>query len=106
MRVKQIVGSVGRGSQFDCGFMPAKRGLESRWKRIDRAFHRGEELPPVVLYKLVNSYFVSDGNHRMSVARYQARYHGVEMIEAEVAEFGARLLIGGRRRLLRNSHRV
>ncbi len=52
---------------------------------IDRAFHRREDLPPVVLYKLVNSYLVSDGNHRES----EARYHGVEMIEAEVAEFGA-----------------
>jgi len=61
VRVEQIVGSVGRSSQFDRGFMPATRGLESRWKRIDRAFHRGEELPPLVLYKLVNSYFVLDG---------------------------------------------
>jgi hypothetical protein len=54
-----------------------------RWKRIDRAFHRGEELPPVSLYKIGDSYFVADGNHRVSVARY----HGVEWIDAEVTEF-------------------
>ena len=89
VRVEQIVGSVGRSSQFDRWFMPAKRSLESRWKRIDRAFHRGLELPPVELYKLGDSYFVMDGNHRVSVARY----HGVEMIEAEVVEFGFRLPI-------------
>jgi hypothetical protein len=89
VRIEQIVGSVGRSSHFDAGFMPAKASLQSRWKRVDRAFHRGMELPPVVLYKLGDSYYVLDGNHRVSVARY----HGVEMIEAEVTEFGARLPI-------------
>ena len=63
--------------------MPTKSGTEERWKRIDRAFHRGEELPPVSLYKIGDSYFVADGNHRVSVARYQ----GVEWIDAEVTEF-------------------
>ena len=86
VRVEQIVGSVGRSSQFDSGFMPAKRSLEGRWKRVDRAFHRGMELPPVVLYEMGGSYFVLDGNHRVSVARY----HGVEMIDAEVKVFSAR----------------
>jgi hypothetical protein len=38
------------------------------------------DLPPVVLYELGGRYFVLDGNHRVSVARYQ----GVQWIEAEV----------------------
>ena len=79
----QIRGSVGRRSGFDLGFMPVRASVEERWKRIDRAFHRGEELPPVSLYKLGDSYFVMDGHHRVSVARY----HGVEWIDAVVAEF-------------------
>jgi hypothetical protein len=37
-------------------------------------------LPSVSLYKIGESYFVVDGNHRVSVARYQ----GVEMLDAEV----------------------
>src|SRR5918912_224141 len=78
--VSQIGGSVGRCSEFDGDFMPAKASVEERWKRIDRAFHRGEELPPVSLYKVGDSYFVADGNHRVSVARYQ----GVEWIDAYV----------------------
>jgi hypothetical protein len=86
VRVEQIVGSVGRSSQFDSGFMPARRSLEGRWKRVDRAFHRGMDLPPVVLHKIDGSYFVLDGNHRVSVARY----HGVEWIEAEVTVFRTR----------------
>src|SRR5918998_1404964 len=84
--VRQIGGSVGRCSEFDGDFMPTKASVEERWKRIDRAFHRGEELPPVSLYKVGGFYFVLDGHHRVSVASY----HGVEWIDAEVTEFGAR----------------
>jgi hypothetical protein len=50
--VAQIGGSVGRCSEFDRDFMSTKASVEERWKRIDRAFHRGEELPPVSLYKV------------------------------------------------------
>jgi hypothetical protein len=78
--VEKIVGSVGRHEDFDGDFLPAKASLEARWKRIDRAYHRGEYLPPVVLRKLGEDYFVEDGNHRVSVARYQ----GVEWIDAVV----------------------
>jgi hypothetical protein len=86
VRMDQIVGSVGRSCQFDSGFMPVKRNMEGRWKRVDRAFHGGIELQPVVLYEIGDSYFVLDGNHRVSVARY----HGVEMIDAEVTVFRTR----------------
>jgi hypothetical protein len=61
--------------------------FEDRWKRIDRAFHRGEQLPPVSLYKVGGFYFVLDGHHGVSVASY----HGVEWVDAEVTEFGVGL---------------
>jgi len=80
--VEQIAGSVGRSRDFDMDFLPVRRSLEDRWKRVDRAFHLGVDLPPVVLYKLGGRYFVLDGNHRVSVARYQ----GVQWIEAEVTQ--------------------
>jgi hypothetical protein len=83
--LSQIGGSVGRCSEFDGDFMPAKASAEDRWKRIDRAFRRGEQLSPVSLYKVGSFYFVLDGHHRVSVASY----HGVEWIDAEVTEFGA-----------------
>ena len=88
VEVSKIVGSVDRHEAFDRTFMPTKASLSERWKRVDRAFHRGVELPPVRLYKLGDAYFVEDGNHRVSVARYQ----GVEWIDAEVTEFHRRLL--------------
>ena len=85
--VGQIGGSVGRCSEFDRAFMPATASVQERWKRVDRAFHRGEDLPPVSLYKVGGVYFVLDGHHRVSVAHY----HGVEWIDANVTEFGAGL---------------
>jgi hypothetical protein len=78
-----IVGSVGRSRDFDGDFLPIRRTLEKRWERVDRAFHLGVELAPVVLYELDGRYFVFDGNHRVSVARYQ----GVQWIEADVTRF-------------------
>jgi hypothetical protein len=80
VEVSKIVCSVGRTAAFDRDFMPAKASLKERWKRVDRAFHHGLDLPAVRLYKLGDSYFVEDGNHRVSVARYQE----VETIEADV----------------------
>jgi hypothetical protein len=83
--VDKIVGSVGRFRDFDKDFLPIRRSLGQRWKRVDRAFHRGIELPPVELYEIGDRYFVVDGNHRISVARYQ----GVEWVEAEVTRLYA-----------------
>ena len=85
VEVSRVVGSVGRSGEFDGDFMPTRVGAE-RWKRVDRAFHRGIDLLPVTLYEICGGYFVQDGNHRVSVARFQ----GVEMIEAEVTRFHPR----------------
>ena len=79
----RIVGSVGRTKDFDRLFLPLRASTGDRWKRVDVAFHRGVDLPPVSLYKLDGSYFVLDGNHRVSVARF----HGLRSVEAEVTEF-------------------
>jgi hypothetical protein len=78
--VEKIVGSVGRFRDFDRTFLPTRGSLETRWKRVDRAYHRGQDLPPVALFKVGDDYFVEDGNHRVSVAHYQ----GIEWIDAEV----------------------
>ena len=80
---EKIVGSVGRRRDFNRCFMPLRAAAGERWKRVDLAFHRDKVLPPVSLYKLGDAYFVEDGNHRISVARY----HGVPAVEADVTEF-------------------
>ena len=87
VEVDQIVGSVGRWKDFDRSFLPARASVGHKWKRIDRAFHRAEDLPPVELYEIGDAYFVVDGHHRVSVARS----HGVPTVEAAVAEFRPKL---------------
>jgi hypothetical protein len=85
--VAKIVGSVGRTRDFDEAFLPTRASAATRWRRVDRAFYGDKELPPVRLFKVGDEYFVEDGNHRVSVARYQ----GVEMIDAEVVELLTRM---------------
>ena len=80
--VKNIVGSLNRYHDFDRAFLPARVGIAPRWENVDLAFYRHIGLPPVLLYKVGQVYFVVDGHHRVSVAREQ----GLESIEAEVRE--------------------
>ncbi len=83
METARIVGSTGKNEWFDEEFIPLRGASLQRWKRIDRAFRLGLELPPVSLYQLGGVYFVHDGHHRVSVARF----HGVERMDAEVTEY-------------------
>ncbi len=89
VRVDQIVGSLNRYHEFDRAFLPAEDQLATRWQNIDRAFYKDVSLPPVVLYKVGQVYFVVDGHHRVSVARGQ----GQEFIEAEIRECSTRVNI-------------
>ena len=81
----KVSGSVGRCLDFDRGFLPVCSCLGERWRGVDRAFLEGRSLPPVELYKVGGKYFVFDGNHRVSVARYR----GVRAVDAFVTEFVA-----------------
>src|SRR5512135_177575 len=89
VRVDQIVGSLNRYHQFDRAFLPVEDRIGSRWQSVDRAFYQEISLPPVVLYKVGQVYFVVDGHHRVSVAREQ----GLTSIEAEVRECETRVNI-------------
>lgn len=89
VRVDQIVGSLNRYHEFDRAFLPAENQLAARWQNIDSAFYKDISLPPVVLYKVGQVYFVVDGHHRVSVAGQQ----GQEFIEAEVRECSTRVNI-------------
>jgi hypothetical protein len=89
VRVDQIAGSLNRYHEFDRAFLPVEDQTSSRWRNIDRAFYRDVSLPPVVLYKVGQVYFVVDGHHRVSVAREQ----GQEFIDAEVRECSSKVNI-------------
>lgn len=69
--VGSIVGSVGRCGPFGAGFLPVCSCSAERWKHVYAAFLEGKTLPPDELYKVGGAYFVADGNHRVSVARFR-----------------------------------
>jgi hypothetical protein len=83
--IDQIVGSVGRYRDFDRAFLPRRVQTRDRWESVDRAHLDGTELPAVDLYKIGDTYFVKDGNHRVSVARER----GQAFIDAHVIEVTA-----------------
>lgn len=78
----RVVGSVDRTRDFDRGFRPTSNRSRERWERIARAMRRGEEIPPIDVYKLGDLYFVRDGHHRVSVAKSL----GLDLTEAYVTE--------------------
>lgn len=89
VRVEQIAGSLNRYHQFDRAFLPTQGDTSARWENVNRAFYRDISLPPVVLYKVGEVYFVVDGHHRVSVAREQKQ----EFIDAEVRDVATRVNI-------------
>ena len=69
--------------------------IERRYSRGEHAYMRGDPDEglwfllegTMELYKLEEAYFVVDGHHRVSVARY----HDVPTVEAAVVEFHPKL---------------
>lgn len=93
--LEKIIGSVGRQQDFDRNFMPRSEHLKSRWQSVDQAYYTGTTLPLIELLNLDDAYYVVDGHHRVSVARY----HGQQYIEARVIEVHAEAWQPSTRRL-------
>ena len=77
-----IVGTVDRGREFDRSFRPTSGRVRPRWERINTAQRKGQEMPPIDVYRIGELHFVKDGHHRVSVARAL----GFDVINAYVAE--------------------
>jgi hypothetical protein len=76
----RIVGSTGRYRDFTRHFRPRGAVNRDRWVRIDVAMADLEGVPAIEVFQVGSVYFVSDGNHRVSVARAS----GFKEIEAYV----------------------
>jgi hypothetical protein len=78
--INSIVGSVDRAVDFDRLFRPRRRGdLKQRMNSLREAF-ADKPMPPISVYEASGLYFVSDGHHRVALARAE----GAEFIDAEV----------------------
>lgn len=69
-----VVGTVNRPYDFDQEFQLVNKTLQDRWCRLAAHMRSGIEPPPVELVQLGDLYFVSDGHHRVSVARSLGRH--------------------------------
>jgi hypothetical protein len=64
-----VVGTLEPTRNFDSKFRPASNVVRGRWERVALAHRKGDALPPVVLRRQADGYYVVDGRHRVSVAR-------------------------------------
>jgi len=64
-----IVGTVSRSAEFDRRFRPTTSQAAVRFQRIHEALRRGEEIPPISVYRIGDLHFARDGHHRVAVAR-------------------------------------
>jgi hypothetical protein len=67
--LRSIVGTLEPTESFDAQFRPASEIVRWRWERIAAAHRRGDSLPPVILRRQPDGYYIVDGRHRVSVAR-------------------------------------
>src|SRR5579864_455500 len=89
-RIAGSAASDAKSQDFDTGFLPINRRMRERWTRIYQAMVEGDELPPIDVYKVDDSYYVIDGHHRVSVARNLGR----QSINARVVEIRTRAPLG------------
>jgi hypothetical protein len=80
--IDAIIGSVDRYRDFDDSYLPKSEHNTDRWVNIRRLQLEGKSLPAIQVYKVGETYFVKDGNHRVSVAALE----GQKFIDAEVIE--------------------
>jgi hypothetical protein len=77
--VERIVGSVDRSADFRRGFAARRSLSRSRLAALRAAFGDGD-LPPIDVYEAGGLFFVSDGHHRVALARER----GTEYLDAHV----------------------
>jgi len=66
--IRCIGGSVNKSADFDVNFNPMSDHIESRWVKVATAMLDGNDLPPIELILVNDTYYVVDGHHRISVA--------------------------------------
>lgn len=81
--IRKIVGSLGRYRDFNKEFLPNRKKLDAKYLSVLMAIRSGIELPAVQVYQIGDKYFVIDGHHRVSVAKFEEKK---EFVDADVIE--------------------
>lgn len=80
--LEHIFGTLSRREDFDRQFRPLKHYLRDRWVNTYLTLER-EGWDPILVHKVGDRYYVEDGHHRVSVARWL----GMASIPASVWEY-------------------
>jgi nucleotide-binding universal stress UspA family protein len=67
--IKDIVGTLSRGTDFSRTFLPRFEFDKNRWVRVMVANQNDRGFPPIDVYQIGSVYFVIDGHHRVSVLK-------------------------------------
>jgi hypothetical protein len=89
---KDVAGSLGRYREFSRGFLPvggAARQKE-RWRQCFTRLLSGNADSPLHVFRVGRRFFVVNGHHRVSVARYL----NLKSIRAHVSEIGEQTVSG------------
>jgi hypothetical protein len=68
IEVRRIVGSLDRSDDFDRDFRPRRNLSTQRLASLRSAFPQGD-MPPIEAYEVGGVFFVSDGHHRVALAK-------------------------------------
>src|SRR4029079_5664192 len=79
IQIERIIGTVDRYHDFDRELRLRRAYIGQRLARLRRAFPDGA-FPPISVFEVGGSYFVSDGHKRVAAARQM----GIDSIDAEV----------------------
>lgn len=89
VEVRQVVGSLDRSGDFDREFRPRRGASKERMASLRSAFPHGD-LPPIEAYEVGGAYFVSDGHHRVALAKERS----ADYIDADVTHLDTNYEIG------------
>ena len=83
---EDIVGSLGRIREFSRSFLPvgSRTMQRERWRQSYTRLLCGEICPPVQVCRAGQSYYVVNGHHRVSAARYL----NAKTVQAHVSDIG------------------
>ena len=89
IEVARVVGTLDRSGDFDRNFRPLRRLSTERLSSLRSAFPQGD-MPPIEAYEVGGAYFVSDGHHRVVLARERE----ADYIDADVTRLETNYEIG------------
>ncbi|MBI5208423.1 MAG: ParB N-terminal domain-containing protein [Elusimicrobia bacterium] len=85
-----IVGSLGRYQEFTENFLPQAGRVSEKFESVKAAMLSGKVLPPIKVYQVLDSFFVIDGHHRVTVAKNELKAVDIDAEVVEI-EFGLSL---------------